>query len=258
MKKIVLLLCLSGICFSEVFYDVESLPALRTKQYIMNPPQKIVIFSSSRTGSSLVYNIFRFLFEEDSKLFFHHNDFNLEKRVLKTHRYDDMEVAEKEDIIYVYTLRNPMDASISNYRICPHKIKNSRNFARDLINNQIARLLYAENLEKEGKRVLRLKYEDFVDDIDFILDFIKDQFQISIDLRDKELIKKGYSKENIHLCIKNLLDFKEYLPISGFHGKHVIMEHYTPPENFLYWLEIYLNNVKPAFRAYGYFVENTL
>jgi len=108
-------------------------------------------------------------------------------------------------------------------------------------------------MERKGWDVIRLKYENFANDLDFIFDAIEDHFHISIDVKDKELMRKGYSKENIYRCIQHLTDFREYLPISGFHGQHVIFQEFTPPADFVHWLNIYLNGAKPLFRPYGYF-----
>ena len=68
----------------------------------------------------------------------------------------------------------------------------------------------------------------------------------------------GYSKENIKACTKNLKDFEEYLPISGFHGDHIVTGRYTPPADFLYWLNINLSCVQGVFKNYGYFSNNPI
>ncbi len=62
-------------------------------------------------------------------------------------------------------------------------------------------------------------------------------------------MKIGYSKENICLCTQDMTSFKEFLPISGFHGQHLTPEKYAPPADLLlYYHEalslIHLNAVQ--------------
>lgn len=250
-------LVMSIICQAQDMYDVETLPTLRTKQYSIAPYKQITIFSAPRTGSSLIYNIFRFLFEEDSKLFAHHDVFTFDRLVLKTHLFTEMNSVEKENTLCIFTFRNPLDASISNYRITTRKDIRKKAFAQELINRHCNYLLFSEEMEKDERNVLRIKYENFADDLDFVLNLIENKFQITIDLKDKELIKLGYSKENIYNCIMQLDSFNEYLPFSGFHGQHISsQESAPPPPKFLLWLNIYLKDAIPLFRNYGYFLDN--
>lgn len=253
------LLCLMNLCllsYGTEIHDVETLPTHRTKQYSdFKTSKKIIIFSPSRTGSSLIYNIFRFLFEDDSKLMGYHNEFDLERLVLKTHKFEESALVENEDVIYVFVHRNPLDACISNYRICTRKIDDRQLFAKQLINRHCRYVNYSENLEHKHRTLLRLRYEDFADNLDYIFGAIETHFNISIATEDKEIIRKGYSKKNIYLCTQHLTDFSESLPVSGFHGRHIMLEEYAPPEDFVYWLKIYLEDVKSLFQTYGYFLE---
>lgn len=244
------------ICHAQEFFDVETLPCSRTKQFSPEPYKKIIVFSAPRTGSSLVYNLFRFLFEDGSKIFSHHFDFNQDRLVLKTHKIADLDLVEEDNVLYIFTIRNPLNACISNYRICPRKITDNRAFAEQLINKHRNYLILSEKMKNDGMNVVLLKYEDFTDNLDYLFDYIENHFQISIDSMDKVLMKKGYSKENICFCTRNLADFKEFLPYSGFHGRHVNLEAYTPPEEFSYWLNVYLEDIKPLFKNYGYFSDS--
>lgn len=233
--------------------DVETLPCHRTKQYPLAAHKQIIVFSAPRTGSSVVYNVFRFLFEDDSLLFSHHNEFTLDRLVLKTHKFLELERArDEDDVLYIFTLRNPLHACISNYRICPRKITDNQAFAKELAERHQHYLLSAETMAKEGKDVAILKYEDFADDLGHLFDCIENRCQLAIREQDKELMRKGYSKSNIDLCTRHLASFNEYLPISGFHGKHINVYGYTPPDDFLYWLNVYLEDAKPLFGRYGY------
>jgi hypothetical protein len=107
-------------------------------------------------------------------------------------------------------------------------------------------------MEAEGKSILRLRYEDFSDNIDGLLDAIERAFHITIDMNDRTLIKEGYSKASIYANTEHLNSFDECLPISGFHGCHVSRDNYEPPEKFLRWLKIYVDKAKTLFQRYGY------
>lgn len=255
MKFLALVSCLLlslAVSAQEIYQDVESVPALRTQSYPAKDYKHIIIFSAQRTGSSLVYNVFRFLFEDSDKLFARHNNFTSDRVVLKAHTSKKFLSVDPARTLCIFTFRNPWDASISNYRICTRKTIENKAFAQKLINRHASYLLFSEQLQQKGQSLIRLKYEDFVDDLDSLFRCIEEHFNITIDLRDKELMRKSYSKENIKACTKGLKNFSEFLPISGFHGQHVNAERYIPPADFLYWLKVYMKEVSPLFQAYGY------
>lgn len=255
----VFLMCMSlnFMCYAQDIYDVETLPTLRTQQYSMFPYKEIIVFSAPRTGSSFVYNVFRYLFEDDSKLFSHHYVFNQDRSVLKTHRSYEILSVEEKNVLYVFIMRHPYDGSISNHRICPFEFKDQQWFAEELAHRHRNALWLSEKLEAEGCNVQRLKYEDFADNPDYLFDFIENHFVLSIAAEDKELIRKGYSKQNVYACTQHFADFTGSLPISGFHGRHINVEDYSPPEDFLYWLKVYIEEIKPFFRKYGYFLNES-
>src|SRR5690606_9641364 len=103
--------------YGSVLLDIEQLPKLRAGKYPLHKYQQIVIYSAPRTGSSLLYNVLRFLFEEDQFLNSPHNYFDAQKVVLKTHKNTDLSTLSKERILYIVPIRNPMNACISNHRI---------------------------------------------------------------------------------------------------------------------------------------------
>lgn len=239
--------------YSSEYLDIETLPIHRTKKYEADGFKKIIIFSAPRTGSSLTYNIFRFIFEEDSKLFSHHNDFSQDRLVLKTHKHDALNEVKEKDVLYIFTIRNPLEACISNARICPRVIKDQQAFAKELLNRHKRAILLCNQLQLQGRKVAWLKYEEFSKDLDILFRFIESYFQISIVNEDRQLMAEGYSKENISLATQHLSNFNEYLPISGFHGLHIHSGDYHPSDDFLFWLNLYLEDLKPLFRDYGYY-----
>ena len=243
---------------AQEIYDVETVPTLRTKAYSSEAYKNIVIFSAPRTGSMLIYNIFKFLFEKDSQLLARHDNFNLNRVVLRTHRFAEFNLIDKESTLCIFTFRNPIDACISTFRICTRNPINPQELAYEFINRTCCYFSYIKSKEHEGLQVLKLKYEDSAGNLDLIFDKIEDHFHISIDPKDKELMRLCYSIENIEACIKGLKDFDEFLPISGFHGKHVTLQRYTPPADFLYWLNIYLQEFIPLIQPYGYFLDTSI
>ena len=237
---------------AEELLDVETPTRMRTTQYRIEPWKKIVVFSAPRTGSSLLYNILRFLFEKDQNLWRRHDQFYRGCTVVKTHKYADASAVERGDTFFVVPIRNPLHASMSTYRIHYRPIEVLQDFCKNLITRQADHLMF-ETLQMKGQKVVFLRYEDFEDHPDYVMDFIEDQFQIAISPRDRDLIRRGYSRENIFFSVQALRDFGELLPISGFHGKHVSLENYTIPDEAMFWLNFYLEGAKPLYRKYGYF-----
>ena len=213
------LLCMSATfkASSSERLDVETLPSLRSQQYAMAPYKKIVIFSAPRTGSSLTYNVFRFLFEEDSKIHLEHHLFDNGRSILKTHRFPEAALLNsKEEVLYIFRIRNPYSASVSNYRINSKIVVNKRKYAEELVKRHKDTLLFSERIEAEGKKVVRLFYEEFADNIDALFDAIEHHFSLIISDQDKQLMRLGYSKENIYNCTAHFTDFDGFLPTLDF------------------------------------------
>lgn len=241
--------------FADEFLDVETLPTLRTQQYAA-PYDHIVIFSAPRTGSSLVYNIFKFLFEHDSQLLSDHTVFNLNNRVLKTHAFEDLDrFNPSSPVLHIYPMRNPLTASISILRISMGAITDFKTFAHEMIKSQTHYLMLSERLEAKGKDVWRLRFEDFDNNLDYLFEYIETKLQITLDPQDKELMRKGYSKESVVLNVEHFDTFNKYLPIAGFHGQHIDVNGFKAPREFIFWLKAYVQVSKPLFRKYGYFTR---
>ena len=259
--RIRLFYCFSALIFMSILghadevLNLESLPTLRTKLYPLNPYKKIVVFSAPRTGSSLTYNVVRLLFQNESSILSRHDDWNQDCFVLRTHRFHELQLLEESNTLFIVTIRNPIDSVVSNYRINPSPIQNIHNFTKWLIHRYVEYIQFCENMKKEGRNVIFLRYEDFAENLDYLFDFIENHFSISIAEEDKALIRNGYGKENVYSSIEAFADFNGFLPISGFHGKHTTLEKYVPPEELLYWLNYYLPDVKPVYENYGYFQE---
>jgi hypothetical protein len=246
-------------CYADDVLDLETLPSLRKERYAMGAYEKIIVFSASRTGSSLVYNVFRFLFEEEKNLSRNHSRFTRNAAVLKTHRFSDLKEMINNRVLYVVPIRDPLQASISTYRIRPKPPADIQQWCKWSVKSQAEHLEFAENLYRNnlkdrefGQDVLLIKYEDFDGNLDYLFSLIENYFSLSISEGDKDTMRMGYSRENVHSNIASLPNFREYLPISGFHGKHISLEKFTPPDEVLYWLNYYLEETKPLFSKYGY------
>jgi hypothetical protein len=257
MKKfpIWILLLLISWGHTDEISDIEALPSLRTQRYPMEPYKKIVVFSAPRTGSSLMYNICRFLFEKETHFSHRHDDFDQSSSVLKTHKYADADALKEGEILYIVPIRNPLDACASTYRIRPFPEQQEQSYCKALVSRQLNHLIFMEKKKEAGAQVAFIKYEDFADNLDYLFSFIEANCSIRISDIDKAIMKNGYSRENVYSSTHSLPDFGQYLPLSGFHGQHVTLEAYTTPDVVLYWLNYYLEGVKPAYRKHGYFTD---
>ena len=255
MNLVLALQFISTSCHSDEILQIETLPRIRTQHYSIAPYRKVVIFSAPRTGSSLVYNVFRFLFEEEEQLSHAHDEFRPDCSVLKTHKSSDLDLLAERNVLYVVPIRNPIHAAVSTYRIRVNSVKDNEDFSAKNIGKQGRALRFADSMKEAGRSVVFIKYEDFSENLDALFARIEQCFQISIAPADKQTMLAAYKKENIYAAISALPNFQEYLPISGFHGKHVTIEKYTPSDNLLYWLDYHLQEVKPLFQRYGYFLD---
>ena len=254
MRKVTFFLCFFLRVFADPL-DIETLPLLRLQQYSLAPYEKVIVFSPPRTGSMLTYNVMRYLFEDSQNLSCSHHQFNLQRLALKTHRFYEIQSADHVKALFVVTLRNPIDAIVSNFRICPNKPSNLRNFVQQKIQMHVDYLHFFEKLKREGNHFLFLKYEDFASSMDYLFERIETHVGIHIHEADKEIMRKGYGRENVRLSTESLANFSEYLPLSGFHGEHVLSDGYVPPKELMFWLTLLIEKVKPEFRKYGYFLD---
>lgn len=256
-KRIALKCILS--CFSTALYadplNVETLPLARTMHYQKTPYDKIMIFSAPRTGSTIVYNIFRFLFENPNCLSFPHNEFRLDRSVLKTHKITEIEILKQHNqaTLYVITVRHPIQASLSTYRIRTQPVANLKTVCKNLIQRQVKYFTFISELQQAGYPVILLRFEDFEKEpVDFLSNWIESHFHLSIAAADLHLLKEGYNRKNIHANIQSFIDFKQFFPLSGFHGEHVPVKQWAPSEELLYWLHHFYEKAKPIFQKYGY------
>jgi hypothetical protein len=159
-----------------------------------------------------------------------------------------VESLTEENVLYIIPIRNPIDASISNYRIAPHHIIDKGGFFERLAKQYQDHLALCKSLRTAGRDVVFIKYEDFESNLDYILDFIESCFSLKITDQDRAVIRNGYGRESVQAAIAALPDFNQYLPLSGFHGKHVSLEKFTITAGLRYWLKRHYEEVAPLFK----------
>ena len=165
----------------------------------INPP--IIQFSPIRTGSTLVYNILREVFPA--------------KRISKKHNYSKILKNDK----MIVTFRNPMDSlasSIKRYKLEVNDV-NIKNQILELKENGLDDLYEIF----QNKNILKLKYENFYNNYDFIFNNIETYFNIKIHLEDRQRIKKKYNVEVVFNFTKQFQEFSEGDKSTNFHGSHI-------------------------------------
>ena len=73
----------------------------------------------------------------------------------------------------------------------------------------------------QNKNILKLKYENFYNNYDFIFNNIETYFNIKIHLEDRQRIKKKYNVEVVFNFTKQFQEFSEGDKSTNFHGSHI-------------------------------------
>jgi len=165
-------------------------------------PFCLVQFSPPRSGSTLVYNIMREIYPN--------------KKIFKVHTFRAM----CNELSVVVTYRHPLDciaSSIIRYKREPNqeeldrqiKIFDEQGF-KDLINI------------KDKPNFLMLKYEDYVDNYDYIYDHFEKFFKIKIDDKKRESITSKYNIKSVEKIISENGDsFSDCDKKTKLHGNHI-------------------------------------
>ncbi|MEX0961458.1 MAG: hypothetical protein WDZ28_01210 [Simkaniaceae bacterium] len=181
--------------------------------------QRILLLTPPRTGSTLIYNVLTYLFEDIN---FSHLSYNFnQKIVVKSHKEG---VALKNyDCFFISIKRSPLDMfhSISRARRIPINIQNIKKLER--VSN--AKPIYNYLSKKPPRKVLFLAYEKFVDDIDYLFDELECFFSIEIPLEMRIKIEELFSKEEMLKIQNQYKDFSQYDLVTGVHGNHIDQNH---------------------------------
>jgi hypothetical protein len=197
----------------------------------------------------LIAHLLKFLFYDTSKQ-------NSNSTVTQNHTFKLLE----KDAVYLYLLRNPIDACISWYRLDVAIKKMPLPFSKldNYISVYIKGMSFLEQLISLNANFLVLKYDEFVNDFDFLLNTIENKFRISIDVRDKCFLKKALSKENV---LKNMARMKSLSdPAHGFYKYHIDQQEITEELKATLKVELLkrfsMYNLD-SFKKWGYFLENS-
>lgn len=147
----------------EESIDINEAIKNRSQQYPLSGYSKIWVVAAPRTGSTLIYNILRYLFKDDPK------------SQLRTSRIQDVWRVHclpgqiREDTFYVYLTRDPINACFSHIRIRRGFYKNkpeTEATINSIINSYMAGMRAISKLRRTNAAVLELRYEDFDDNFD--------------------------------------------------------------------------------------------
>lgn len=163
--------------------------------------KKIVQYSPQRTGSTLVFNVLKEIFENHS--------------IKKTHKYKKKYFLSPT----VVTYRNPIDAIASLYRVknLQPSIENIYKIIAEFDTSGPNELI---KLSKK-KNILLLQYELFLHNFDYIFDKVESFFQITIPKNKKTSIQKKLNIKEVQKTTNKLGEFNNFDENTKWHGNHV-------------------------------------
>lgn len=191
----------------ELWIDINLAMKNRDRIYPLLNYDQICIISPCRTGSTLVFNMFRFLFEYDVNI----DCFDNGKSVVRKSHFIK-QVNEKT--LYLFVMRNPIDTCFSMYRVF------NNNFD-DIVDMYLNQMRHYSYLVEQKISIYSIKYEQFNDNLNFLFEFIEDKFNLKVLDDDKMLLKMMFSKENVLHQISNYKGFHELDTLTHFHGNHI-------------------------------------
>ncbi|MEX0961455.1 MAG: hypothetical protein WDZ28_01195 [Simkaniaceae bacterium] len=181
--------------------------------------QRILLLTPPRTGSTFVYNILAYLFEDINFSHISHN-FN-QKRVVKSHTQGVK--LRNYDCLFISAKRSPLDMfdSISRTNHIPMDMQNIKKLK--YVSN--AKPIYHYLSKKPLSKVLFLTYEKFVDNINYLFDELEGFFSIEIPHEMRKKIEQMFSKEEMLKIQNRYKDFSQYDLVTGIHGAHIDKNH---------------------------------
>ena len=134
---------------------------------------EINIISPPRTGSTLIYNIIKFLFPEC--------------KINKTHKifnYNPTKFNHNPNIFYIFTIRHPYNSVISDLLIYDLAIDNNiiKNAANNYMDHGGKIVIDNINYILNEPDIITLVYEKFINNFDYIFQIIENKFKIKIKL----------------------------------------------------------------------------
>lgn len=171
-------------------------------------PKRIIQYSPVRSGSTLLYNILKMLFDSSHGVYKAHHleepDKNNIDHIMTTFRHP-------YDCVISLTQINTTDPTFEDYK------KNVSVYLKNGGNNLF------DNFQKilTHKKIIWFKYEDFVNDFGYIFDKIEKGTKIQISDEKRKEIEDKLNIEMVNKYIQKFKDFSEYDRNNHFHGKHI-------------------------------------
>ena len=171
----------------------------------------IKLYGLPRSGGTLIYNIVKEL----------HPDKNIDPQ---THSY-----FSDGDLIVV-TFRDFRDSIISAWRVGKGfdsksniKLASYEGLFKYIIGTKdnISSHLNKFKLEKSSRKILFLKYEDWINDYNFLFNSFENFFNLEINKKKRDYILNKFSIENVKKMQSEYSSFKFYDKNTHFHGHHV-------------------------------------
>lgn len=196
-------ICLPFILLADEDYsNLTTFYQYRTCQYEFGDYEKIIQFSPQRTGSTLIYNVLRYLFEDEALMddlgYYHKNKKKpIRNKVVKTHYSWSCRPYEN---CLIVTIRNPLDALMSRIRI--HGTQPTVKELKKMANEHFSAWDLIEELKKEGRKVVVLRYEEFSNNLDYVFDVLEKEFLFTIASHDRFVLNEALDKENVKQYIR--------------------------------------------------------
>ena len=208
--------------FYYPFRDISD-PIIKDKRF-----ERIIVLSGLRVGSTLMFMILQYLFEDTLE---DHESFN--KKVTKAHGIGNkqLSILQHPNTYVVVPTRNPIDSFCSLVKALQ---KFTSEEALLLVDSELK--LYKE-LKKtlqqlDNNRVLKFKYEEFNENFLNIFKELEDRFQLKISDDEKAKINTLFSKESVRNYFKEFTEFSERNHILGVHGHHISSDKRTLEDLF--------------------------
>lgn len=197
----------------------------------IEPDQKIIIYSIPRTGSTLLYMVFQYLFEtkiEDLRSF--------DKKVAKYHVSGACEkyCENHSETFVVIPVRNPIDTLFSQ---AVAKKGASCNIKK-VIHQRVASLvreteIISKFINSHPKdKLFVCNYDEFTKDLDPLFTEIEMKFHVQIPIAEKEKIKRIFSKDGVRKIASQFDRFVDYDFATNVHGNHLLSDTY-PIDSYL-------------------------
>jgi len=158
-------------------------------------------FSPIRTGSTLVYNILKQIFNVP---------------IIKEHKYSN-----RKNVYYITTIRHPYNSIISS--IMRYNEEINKKTLEKAINEYLeyGGLYLITNEFINNNKILILKYEDFNNNNIYIINKLCEFFHFKIKKEYAEKIINNFSKDIVLDKISGFKDFNEYCEDTHLHGNHI-------------------------------------